>query len=172
MRSRHHGGMSKTAAVSAQGRNFWAYDVSISFLAHEMLAVGREYAPGPWFDQLAGALTGVAIVAGTVGLDLEPVVQADAVESFALITCEAGARLRARGSVTQADAEARRIEGRPAIWRIENDPAMSTAPIVDLAHAMVELVQGRLPEPPPGTWWFLGLPTGPRTMRMNGSYDG
>ncbi|MEV4702746.1 hypothetical protein [Actinoplanes sp. NPDC049316] len=164
--------MSKTAAVSAYGRNFWAYDVSISFLAHEMLAVGRERAPGPWFDQLAGSLTGVAIVAGTVGLDLEPVVKADAVESFAAIAYEAGARLRALGSVTQADAEARRTEGHPVIWRIDDDPAMSTIPMADLAQAMVDLLRGQLPKPPPGTWWFLGLPTGPRTMKVNGSYDG
>jgi hypothetical protein len=49
---------------------------------------------------------------------------------------------------------------------------MPTAPMGDLAHAMVELVRGQLPKPPPGTWWFLGLPTGPRTMTMSGSPDG
>lgn len=49
---------------------------------------------------------------------------------------------------------------------------MPTAPMGDLAHAMVELVHGQLPKPSPGTWWFLGLPTGPRTMTMSGSPDG
>ena len=164
--------MTKTAAVSANGRNFWAYDVSISFLAHEILAVGREQAPGPWFDRLAHSLTGVAIVGGTVGLDLDPVVEADAVDAFAAIVEEAGARLRALGSVTKADAEARRTEGHPAIWRSIDEPAMPTAPIADLAQAMVELLRGELPKPPPGTWWFLGLPTGPRTMTMDGEFDG
>src|SRR5690349_4874905 len=138
----HHGGMSKTAGVSAHGRNFWAYDVSISFLAYEMLAVGRERAPGPWFDQLAESLTGVAVVAGTVGLDLQPVVDADAVEPFAAIACEAGVRLRALGIVTEADAEARRTMGHPAIWR--NDPDMPSAVMADLAKAMIELVRGQL----------------------------
>ena len=158
--------------MTAHGRNFWAYDVSISFLAHQMLVVGRERAPGPWFDRFADSLTGVAIVGGTVGLNLEPVIEADAVESFAEITCEAGTRLRALGSVTQADAEARRTEGHPAIWRADENPAMSTDPIAQLAHAMVELVRGQLPKPPPGTWWFLGLPTGPETLKMSGSMDG
>lgn len=68
--------------------------------------VGRERAPGPWFDSLESSLTGVAIVGGTVGLSLEPVVEAGAVE------------------------------------------------------------------PPPGTWWFLGLPTGPRTLTMSGTVNG
>ncbi|GAB1692435.1 hypothetical protein [Krasilnikovia sp. M28-CT-15] len=164
--------MTKTAAVSANGRHFWAYDVSISFLAYEILVVGREQAPGQWFDGLADPLTAVAIVGGSVGLDLAPVVEADAVESFAAIADEAGARLRALGSVTEADAEARRIAGHPVIWRSIDNAAMPSAPIADLAEAMVELVRGQLPKPPPGAWWYLGLPGGPRTIKMNGPSSG
>ena len=171
-RTRDHGGMTTTAAVTANGRNFWAYDVSISFLAYEILAVGREQAPGPWFDALVDALTGVAIVGGTVGLNLEPVVEAGAVESFATIAGEAGARLRALGSVTAADAQARRVAGHPVIWRPVDDPAMPSAPIADLAQAMIELVRGQLPKPPPDTSWYFGLPSGPRTLTMSGPYDG
>jgi hypothetical protein len=162
--------MTKTAAVTANGRNFWAYDVSISFLAHELLVVGRERAPGPWFDRLTDSLIGVAIAGGNVGLDLEPVVEAGAVESFAAIAEEAGARLRALGTVTEADAEARRTEGYPAIWRHAGE--MPAAAIAELAQAMIDLLRGHLPKPPPGTWWFLGLPTGPRTINMAGPDTG
>jgi hypothetical protein len=137
-----------------------------------MLAVGREQTPGPWFDGLVDSLTGVAIVGGTAGLNLEPVVEAGAVEPFAGIAAEAGARLRALGSVTETDAAARRVAGHPVIWRRLHGPAMPCAPIADLAQAMVDLVRGQLPKPPPGTWWYIGLPTGRRTLEMRGSDDG
>lgn len=163
--------MTRTAAVSANGRSFWAYDVSISFLAYEMLVVGREGAPGPWFDQLAGSLAAVATVGGDAGLNLEPVVEADAVKAFATIASEAAARLGALRAVTKADAELRRIEGWPAIWRDLHGPSMPTAPMADLANAMTELLRGTLPQPPPGTWWYLGLPDGPSTITMNGGSD-
>ena len=171
--------MTKTAAVTANGRNFWAYDVSISFLAHEILEIGRERQPGPWFSELIPSLTGVAIVGGTVGLDLQPVVDGNNVEPFAEAVAEAGARLRALKSVTKADAEARRVEGHPVIWRRLSVPAsdremtsvaaMPTEPIADLACAVIDLLRGTLSTPPAGTWWFLGLPEGPRTITMEGA---
>ncbi|MEV4122279.1 hypothetical protein [Micromonospora sp. NPDC049645] len=164
--------MTRTAAVSANGRSFWAYDVSISFLAHEMLVVGREGASGPWFDQLAGSLAAVATVGGNAGLNLEPVVEADAVEPFAAIASEAAARLGALRVVTEADAELRRTEGWPVIWRNLHGPAMPTAPMAALANAMINLLRGTLPKPPFGTWWYLGLPDGPSTITMNGGSDG
>ncbi|WP_422739696.1 hypothetical protein ACN263_11035 [Micromonospora sp. WMMD729] len=158
--------------MSANGRSFWAYDVSVSFLAYEMLVVGREGVPGPWFDQLADSLAAVATVGGSAGLNLEPVVEADAVEPFAALASEAAARLGAFRAVTEADAELRRTGGWPVIWRGLHGPAMPTAPMVDLAHAMIKLLRGTLPEPPPGTWWYLGLPDGPSTITMNGGSDG
>jgi hypothetical protein len=58
------------------------------------------------------------------------------------------------------------------IWRGDYGDAMPSAPIADLACAMVDLLRGTLPKPPPGIWWFLGMPEGPRTLTMSGSTDG
>lgn len=44
-------------------------------------------------------------------------------------------------------------------------------PFAELAQAMIERARGQLPKPPPGTWWFVGLPTGPRTMQADGPYE-
>ena len=37
---------------------------------------------------------------------------------------------------------------------------MPTAPSVDLGHAVVELVNGELPDEPEGSWWGIGFEGG------------
>src|SRR5262245_54930801 len=34
-------------------------------------------------------------------------------------------------------------------------PAVTTASAIRLGEAIIQLIDGTLPEPPPGTWWFF-----------------
>jgi hypothetical protein len=38
------------------------------------------------------------------------------------------------------------------------DPVVTTAPVVELGRAIIDLVRGTLKKAPPGTVWFLGKP--------------
>jgi hypothetical protein len=76
---------------------------------------------------------------------------------------DAGRRLRRRGSITRAEASRWQVlDDEAVIWR--GADAVDTAPIAELGDAIVELVRGTLPSPPPGTWWFFGVDDGPRTI--------
>jgi hypothetical protein len=160
--------MSKTTPVEFRGHGFWAFDVSLSILLAELIdvaeALGPEQRP-PW---LAGALPTLRVHAAVNDLMFPPDLGLEDGQLNELIglLAEASARLHQRRTVTAAEAAQWRVlDGHTVLWR--SAAAVETAPIAELGEAIIQLLRGTLPSPPPGTWWFFGLSGGPRTIAMD-----
>jgi hypothetical protein len=161
--------MSKTTPVQFRGRSFWAFDVSLSILLAELIdiaeALGPERRP-PW---LAGALPTLRLHAAVGDLLFSPDLglQDGQLDELIALIAEATRRLRQRRTVTVTAAEAAEwivLDDQTVLWRPAD--AVDTEPIAELGEAVMQLLQGTLPSPPLGTWWYFGLSGGPQTVAM------
>jgi hypothetical protein len=161
--------MSRTASVSFQERNLWAYDVSLSILLAELINVisDLDLAKRPsWLSELLPDLRRHAILGANAHLDLDLGLSEPEREQLLVLIAEASRRLRERETITAAEAAAWEVlDGHTVIWR--SVPTVATCDIADLGDAIIGLVRGTLPTPPDGTWWLYGLPGGPRTIKMD-----
>lgn len=157
--------MSKTLFVEFRGRGFWAYDVvSGVFLKHLIDVASRDLGDGsqPW---LADAIAGwrVSAVIPDMGFFLD----------------DAWSDPQIKRLITFAEAACKELSERSEIpaeeiasWPILDDlrifprglPAISTQSPIRLGQAMIQLMNGSLPDPPAGTWWFFGTEDAPRTL--------
>ena len=160
--------MSKTTPVQFRGRGFWAFDVSLSILLAELIdtaeALGPDQRP-PW---LAGALPTLRVHAAVADLAFSPDLGLEdgQLDEVVALIAEASRRLRQRRTVTAAEAvQWRVLDNHTVLWRSAD--AVDTAPIAELGEAIIQLLRGTLPSPPPGTWWYFGLSGGPRTVAMH-----
>ncbi|MEV4624856.1 hypothetical protein AB0J90_01005 [Micromonospora sp. NPDC049523] len=161
--------MSRTATVSFGDRYFWTYDVSLSILVAETVAVAEELPSGhrpPWLAEMLTDLRVTAVVTDS-GLSIGDGWPAEQVERFVGWVAEAGRRLAVRGTITEAEAYAWKVlDDHTVAWR--GEATVDTGPVVQLAEAVIALVNGTLPPPPDGHSWFYGLPDGPRTLPQPG----
>ena len=160
--------MSRTASLSFQGRSLWAYDVSLSILLAELINVISELdlAKRPrWLSELLPELRRHAVLGANAHLDLDLGLSEPEREQLLVLIAEASRRLRARETITAAEAAAWEVlDSHAVIWR--SAPTVATCDIADLGDAIMGLVRGTLPTPPDGTWWLFGLPGDPRTIKM------
>jgi hypothetical protein len=160
--------VSKTVPVGFRTTRFWAYDVSLSILLAETVGVAQETEQGrlaPWLAGVLDRLRVQAVVGSSFALDLDLEVDDAQREQILGYVLEACRRLRRRGTVTATEAYRWNVmPDEPVIWR--GADAVDTAPIADLGEAIIALIRGTLPAPPPGTWWFFGVDDGPRTIGM------
>lgn len=161
--------MSRTASVSFQGRNLWAYDVSLSILLAELINVisDLDLANRPrWLTELLPDLRRHAILGANAHLDLDLGLSEPEREQLLVLIAEASRRLRERETITAAEAATWEVlGGHTVIWR--SAPTVATCDIADLGDDIIGLVRGTLPTPPDGTWWLFGLPGGLRTIKMD-----
>jgi hypothetical protein len=161
--------MSRTASVSFQGRNLWAYDVSLSILLAELINVisDLDLAKRPrWLSELLPNLRRHAILGANAHLDLDLGLSEPEREQLLVLIVEASRRLRERETITAVEAAAWEVlDGHTVIWRSAS--AVATYDIADLGDAIIGLVRGTLSTPPDGTWWLFGLPGDPRTIKMD-----
>ena len=73
----------------------------------------------------------------------------------------------------KGDWEMQIVDGQLVRWiNAKNDAGtvlfQRTVPIVDLGEALLQLVDGRLPPAPPGTWWMIGFADERSTIAMRG----
>lgn len=160
--------MSKTVPVGFRNRQLWAFDVSLSILLAETVRLGQAVAassPGSWLTPVLDTLRRHAILGANEYFDLDLTITDDQREQVLQIIADVARQLRHRGTITRGEA-ARWVvlDGHPVIWR--NAEAVDTGPIADLGDALIDLVHGTLPDPPPGTWWYFGFPDGPHTIAM------
>ncbi|MGN9908600.1 hypothetical protein ACTMTJ_13740 [Phytohabitans sp. LJ34] len=167
--------MSRTTTVRLDDDHwFWAYDVSLAILAVEVLDVLKAGAAKdePWLDEFRYHLTLPVLVQGTYGLDIPSGLtdgqRAQLVELFA----EAERRLRARRQITAAEAAERYVVDQTPVF-LRAAPVVDTSPVADLADAVIHLIRGDLPPPPPGHQrWFYGTDDGPRGIGRPEPADG
>lgn len=164
--------MSSTVPVGFRERAVWAWDVSLSILLAHTVQVGEETLALEhdiaWLAPTLFELRRHALIGAHAYFDLDLALDDSQREQLLGMVAEASRRLRQRGTVTRAEAEQWRIlDDHTLPWRSSAE-ALDAKPVADLGQALIDLVHGNLPLAPPGTWWYLGLEGGPRTIPMTG----
>jgi hypothetical protein len=146
--------VSQTKYVDYVGRGFWAYDVILNvFLKHLIDAAQvSDEAGSEWVSSATMDWLSVASIPD-IGLSLRGPWREAQRRSFVAMTEAACAKLAERTSISATE-----ITSWPLLEDMRIFPRgateVPTAPIVELAHAVVALVSGTLPEAPTGTAWF------------------
>lgn len=158
--------MSQTLFVKFRGGGFWAFDVlSAVFLKHLIeVAIPHLERPGHAWLSEAVARWRVNAVVSDFGLYLDDAWSADQITTFSALATVACDALSAREELPAEEIES---------WQMVEDlrcfarglPVVKTAAVVRLGRAVIQLVNGTLPEAPPGTWWLFATENDPPTIR-------
>jgi len=157
-----------TKRIKFEGRFFWAYDVAAGVFLKHLIdeAEASEQASEPWLSEAVSDWRSQAAIA-EFGLTLNEQWSSAQRQTFITLAETACKRLATRQSIP-----AQEIASWPLVNELRIFPRgateVLTAPIIELGHAIIELVSGRLPRPPKGEVWFYGTPTGRSTIRMSG----
>jgi hypothetical protein len=145
--------MSRTVPAEYRNFHFWAYDVSLSVLLAEMIAVA-ESRPCPWSAAILPELRVHAVVGADFHLPLDAWA-GDHEEEFVALVTAACARLAPRGAITAAEAARWEVlDGNTVIWRGRD--RLDVRQVVALGEAVVDIIRGVHPPAPAGKAWFLG----------------
>ncbi|MBM7493311.1 hypothetical protein JOD64_004533 [Micromonospora luteifusca] len=151
--------MSKTVAVILDDSHWlWAYDVSLAILAVEVLHVAEaaDLESEPWWDDLRRDLSMAVIAQGSLGLEVPAGLTDRQREHLLELLAVAAQRLRARRHITAEEAAEHYVVDQQPVF-LRGASSVDTAPVADLAVAVINLIRGDLPPPPPGsTAWFYG----------------
>ena len=157
--------MSKTLFVEFRGRGFWAFDVvSGVFLKHLVDAASSCLAGQnhPWLADAVEQWRFNAVISDC-GLFLDDGWSAEQLRVFSELAARACDRLAER-----AEIPADEISSWPMLDGERIFPrglaAVQTKSLIRFGRALIQLVNGSLPEPPPGTWWFYSTEDAPRTI--------
>jgi hypothetical protein len=148
--------MSQTLFVHFRDGGFWAFDVvSAVFLKH-LIDAATSYLDlheEPWLsDAVARWRVNAAI--SDLGLFLDDSWSREQVNTFTALARAACDALSNRDKIPAEEIQS---------WQMVDDlccfarglPAVTAASAIRLGEAIIKLVNGVLPEPPPGTWWFF-----------------
>jgi len=160
--------MSKTLFVHFRDGGFWAFDVvSAVFLKHLIDAanIHLERHHEPWLTD-AVAHWRFNAVSGDYGLFLDDSWSVQQVATFTALARKACAALSKRDTIPAEEIQSwQMIEGDAGQCFARGLPAVPTASAIRLGEAIIKLVNGTLPEPPPGTWWFFATEDAGDTIR-------
>lgn len=156
--------MSKTVPVEYGDRFLWAYDVSFGILIFEALSVAAETPQPEGAREVLAKLRANAEMGANHSFALDHHSWSEPQRLFVhRIIAEAGRRLRERGVMTRAEAEARYVVGSDR-FSLRFEQTVDGAVVADLADAMDLLIRDELPPvPTAGQHWYYGVEGGPRT---------
>src|SRR6516225_2835961 len=148
--------MSKTLFVKFRGRGFWAFDVvSGVFLKHliDASTPHLERLGYSWLRDAVGHWRFNAVI-GDAGLFLDDSWSPEQVATVTGLATAACNELSKRVEIPAEEVES---------WQLLDDmrrfarglPSVTTASAIRLGRAIIELINGTLPESPQGTWWFF-----------------
>lgn len=160
--------MGKTLFVNFRDGGFWAFDVvSAVFLKHLIDAANTylERQDEPWLADAVGHWRFNA-VCGDCGLFLDDSWTVEQIATFTALAREACDALAKRDEITAEEIQSwQMIEGNDGRCFARGLPAVTTASAMRLGEAIIKLVNGTLPEPPSGTWWFFATEDSGETLR-------
>lgn len=160
--------MTATKGISFEGRFFWAYDVAAGVFLKHLIdeAEASEHADEPWLSKSVSSWRVQAAIT-EFGLTLEEEWSSAQRQIFIKLAEGACKKIATRESIP-----AEEVAGWPLVDELRIFPRTAkevlTAPVIELGHAIIALVSGRLPRPPRGEAWFYGTPTGRSTIKMRG----
>jgi hypothetical protein len=157
--------MSKTLYVEFRDRGFWAFDVvSGIFLKHLVdataprLAVQRD----AWLAEAVDRWRFNAVVSDC-GLFLDDDWSPEQVQSVKEIATAACNLLSNRSEISAEEMSSwPLLDGEGVFAR--GYASVTTDSAIRLGQAIIQLLDGSLPEAPQGTWWFFGTEDAPRTL--------
>jgi hypothetical protein len=159
--------MSRTLFIAWHDHGFWAYDVvSAVFLKHLVDATKAhlDHADIQW---LAEALPQWRInaICADLGFYLDESWSAEQVATFTKLAQQACDALSKRDKIAAAEIESwQMLEGDGGRCFARGEPFITTESAIRLGEAIIKLVNGTLPEPPPGTWWFFATEESGETL--------
>jgi hypothetical protein len=170
--------MSKTLFVYFRDRGrergtegFWAFDVvSAVFLKHLVDAATSHLLlqNEAWLADAIGHWRFNA-VCGDCGLFLDDSWSIEQIATFTKLAREACSVLSKREEISAEEIQSwQMVEGKDGRCFARGLPALTTASAIRLGEAIINLVNDKLPEPPPGTWWFFGTEESGATMGKRG----
>jgi len=163
--------MCQTLFVHYRDGGFWAFDVvSAVFLKHLIDAATShlEHHDEPW---LADAIAHWRFnaVCGDLGLFLDNSWSVEQLATFTALARKACDLLSERDTIPAIEIQSwqmiDRDDGRCFARGLY---AVTTASAIRLGEAIIKLINGTLPEPPPGTWWFFATEDCEATIRKPG----
>jgi hypothetical protein len=163
--------MSKTLFVHWRDDGFWAYDVvSAVFLKH-LIDGATSYLEDhdePWLRDAIPRWRFTA-VCGDLGLFLDESWSAEQLAVFTRLARQACEALSKRDKIPADEIESwQMIDGDDGRCFARGEPFVTTASAIRLGEAIIKLMHGALPEPPPGTWWFFATEESGATLRKRG----
>jgi len=164
--------MSKTLFVHWRDNGFWAFDVvSAVFLKHLIEAAEShpELGNESWLAD-AIAKWRFNAVCGDLGLFLNESWSVEQIATFTGLAREACVALSNREKIPAEEIQSwQLLDGDNGRCFARGLPFVATASAIRLGEAIVKLVNGTLPEPPPGTWWFFATDESGATLRKRGN---
>ena len=162
--------MSKSLFVEFRGQGFWTFDVvSGIFLKHLIDAAGSSMA-----DQRESWLTEAVdhwrfnAVCGDCGLFLDDnwsPEQLQLVRTLAIAACEVLAKRR---EISAEEMSSWSLHDGEGVFP-RGYASITTESAIRLGRAIIQLLDGSLPEAPRGTWWFFGTEDAPPTVAQRQS---
>jgi hypothetical protein len=163
--------MSRTLFVDWHGDGFWVFDVvSAVFLKHLIDAATSylEEHDEPWLSHAISQWRFNA-VCGDAGLFLDGSWSAERLAIFTRLAREACDTLSMRDKIPADEIQSwQMLEGERGRCFARGLPAVTTASAIRLGEAIIKLVNGNMPEPPAGTWWFFATENDGVTLRKRG----
>jgi hypothetical protein len=163
--------MSKTLFVHWRDDGFWVFDVvSAVFLKHLIDAATSylEHHDEPWLRDAIPRWRFNA-VCGDLGLFLDESWSVEQLGIFTGLARQACDALSKRERIPADEIQSwQMIDGDDGRCFARGEPFVTTASAIRLGEAIIKLVNGTLPEPPPGTWWFFATEKSGATLGKRG----
>jgi hypothetical protein len=157
--------MSKTHFVEFRGQGFWAFDaVSGIFLKHLVDVAESRIADRhePWLTEAVSHWRFNA-VCGDCGLFLDENWSAEQVQLVRELATAACNLLSKRREISAEEMSSWSLFDGEGVFP-RGYASITTASAVRLGRAIIQLLDGSLPESPRGTWWFFGTEDAPPTL--------
>jgi hypothetical protein len=157
--------MSKTLYVEFRGHGFWAFDVvSGIFLKHlvDVTLPCPESQCESWLAEAVESWRATAVISD-LGLLLDASWSAEQIRMVTNLANAACDLLSKRREISAEEMLSwQLLDGEGVFPRGLQSVAGES--VVRLGRAIIQLLDGSLPEAPPGTWWFFGTEDEPRTI--------
>ncbi len=156
--------MSKSVYVGFRDQGFWAFDVIVSiFLKHLVEVAEPTIADNPWLAEVVHHWRVGTVIPDCSGVHLDDTwsdKQLAAIIHLFEDTCKV---LEQRNIITAEEvAQWQLLDGMQIFCR--GISVFSSKSIVELGHAIILMLNGKLPPAPEGTWWWYGIDDHPKTI--------
>ncbi len=158
--------MSKTLYVEFRGQGFWASDVVSAVFLKYLTDTATPRLGNPNNGWLSDAVANWRVNAMTADLgfflnDSWSDIQIQTFTELAETACNV---LSKRIEIPAEEISSWQMVDGLRVF-VRGLPCVTTASVVRLGQAVIQLVNNSLPESPPGTWWFFGTEEAPLTMQ-------